>query len=82
MNSYRIHFIFAALIILLSLSAAFAALHSISENNNTDPPWPCTKTSIRSLSGNGKHDQASTSQSSRFEANRVPPCILPWMGLT
>jgi sulfate/thiosulfate-binding protein len=37
MNSYRIHFIFAALVILLSLSAAFAALHGISENNSTDP---------------------------------------------
>ena len=37
MSSYRLHFIFAALVILLSLSAAFAALHSISENNSTDP---------------------------------------------
>ena len=37
MNSYRIHFIFAGLVILLSLSAAFAALHGISENNSTDP---------------------------------------------
>jgi len=36
MSSYRLHFIFAALVILLSLSAAFAALHSISENNSTD----------------------------------------------
>ncbi len=35
MHSYRFHFIFAGLIILLSLSAAFAALHSISESNNT-----------------------------------------------
>ena len=37
MHSYRIHFIFAGLVILLSLSAAFAALHGISESNNTDP---------------------------------------------
>ena len=37
MHSYRFHFIFAGLVILLSLSAAFAALHGISESNNTNP---------------------------------------------
>lgn len=36
MHSYRIRFLFAGLAILLSLSAAFAALHSISESNSTD----------------------------------------------
>lgn len=37
MHSYRIRFLFAGLAILLSLSAAFAALHSISESNSIDP---------------------------------------------
>ena len=37
MHSYRIRFLFAGLAILLSLSAAFAALHGISESNSTNP---------------------------------------------
>ena len=37
MSLYRSHFIFALLVILLSLGAAAAALHSYS--NKADPAW-------------------------------------------
>ncbi len=39
MRSYRSRLIFAILVILLSLGAAVAALHSISYTNKPDPTW-------------------------------------------